>query len=280
MLKKVFILTQFGEPHSWTNEFLQNVGTLGKYGYSWKIFTENKYENVPENVEIVPMTTDQFNDLAQAKLGVRPQMFMTPKGVPSVHVTDFYPFSGVIFEDYLKGFDFWGIANIDIVFGRLDHFLPDDELDKWDVWSDDINAINGIFCLFRNIPLINNLCLEIPHWQQKLTTDPCPKCMGEIGEEVHHTLFGTDEYDMTDLMKRPEVLASVRYGYPKYYPFHGYDRLETQVPNIKLSLKEDGSLWELSEDTRPPIWEHAHKYFGREIAYYHFIVTKKWPPLI
>lgn len=272
-MKKTIVLTQFGSPHPWTNEFLQNVGKLGQYGWSWKIFTENTYENIPPNVEIVPMTTDQFNVLVEKKLGVKTNMFMTESGFPSVHVTDFYVFSGLIFEDWLKDSDFWAIANIDIVFGRLDHFLPDSELDKWDVWTDDVDTINGIFCLFRNIPKVNSLCLLIPKWEEKLSQVPCVRCLGD--NSVGHTLYGTDEYDLTEVMKRPEVLKDIRYGYPKYHYMHSHDRLEQHTPLPKLKIEDDGSLWEFFEDKGVPQWIHAHK-AAREIPYFHFIRTKKW----
>ena len=277
-MKKTIILTQFGSPHPWTEQFLENVGHLGKDGWYWKIFTSNVYQNAPENVEIVPMTTEQFNDLVQSKLGIRPQMFMTEKGVPSVHVTDFYIFSGLIFEDYLKDSVFWGIANIDMVFGRLSHFLPDSELEKWDIWTDDVNVINGIFSLYRNVPIVNTLPLLMPYWREVIGQSPCPKCLGaKVGS---HVLFGSDEYGLTNVMKDPQVLERIRYGYPKYYFMHSHDRLEQHLPEVKLSMKEDGSLWELFEDIGHPDWEHAHPLAGREIPYFHFLRTKKWPEFI
>lgn len=279
MLKKTIILTQFGSPHVWTEQFLENVGKLGQYGWYWKIFTENKYDNVPENVKIVPMNTEQFNDLVQEKLGVRPNMFMTSKGVPSVHVTDFYVFSGLIFEDWLKDSDYWGIANIDIVFGRLDHFLPDSELEKWDVWTDDVNVFNGIFSLLKNTKEVNELCLEIPLWKEKIAQGPCNKCLGLPGE-TSHSLAGTDEYDMTEVLKRPDILEKVKYGYPLYHFMHSYDRLEQHVPEVKLEIQPDGSLWELFTDTAAPDWIHTHSHAAREIAYFHFIRTKAWPNII
>ncbi len=273
-LKKCFVLTQFGSPHKWTEQFLENVGKLGKYGWYWKIFTSNKYENVPDNVEIVPMTTDQFNDLVEDKLGVRPNMFMTQAEVPSVHVTDFYVFTGLIFEDYLKGFDFWGITNIDIVYGRLDRFISDKELEQYDVWTDDIKVINGIFCLFRNRPDINNLCKEIPFWKEKVGQKPCQRC---LGNGYDHTLYGTDEYDMTEVMLKVEKEGRARYGHPKYHPIHSHDRLEQHVPDVKLKIEDDGSLYEFFEDIHGPDWIHARKLLGKQIAYYHFIRTKEWP---
>lgn len=274
MIKKCFILTQFGEPHSWTNEYFENVSRLGKYGWSWKIFTPNTYKKIPTNVEIIPMTADQFNNLVANKVGVRPQMFVTNMGVPSVHVTDFCVAWGKVFEDYLKGFEFWGIPNWDIVYGRLERFLPDIELEDCDVWSDDVNTINGIFTLFRNRDDINVLFKEIPNWREKFAQKPCPRCLG-VGTQ--HTLFGTDEYDMTNVMRELASEGLTRFKYPLHYPLHSHDRLEQHFLDVKLELKKDGSLWELFEDMNPPNWIHSRKFLGKEIAYFHFLRTKKWP---
>lgn len=277
-MKKTIILTQFGSPHAWTQDFFNNVSILGDYGWYWKIFTQNVYEKTPNNVEIVPMSTEEFNNLTAAKLGVRPNMFMTPKGVPSVHVTDFYIFSGLIFEDYLRDSDYWGIANIDMVFGRIDRYLPDDYLKNFDVWTDDVNIINGIFTLFRNDFEVNRLCLQIPHWKEVITQPACAKCLGL--NVRGHTLYGSDEYDLTKVMREPKILEKIRYGYPKPYPIHSHDRLEQHLPEPKLRMLPDGSLFELFEDIGHPDWEHAHPLMGKEIPYFHFLRSKKWPNII
>lgn len=269
-LSKVFILTQFGEPHSWTQEYIDHVQHLEKYGWYWKIFTPNPLKS-KGNVEVIPMTTDQFNDLVFSKLHVRPNLFMTERGVPSVHMTDFCVAWGVIFEDYLKGYDYWGIPNWDIVYGRLDRFLPDSELEKYDVWTDDSKAFNGIFSLMKNIQPVNDLFMRIENWRAKFGQPPCPRCVDGIGS---HVLFGTDEYDMTEVLKRQSL---IRYGQPLNYPIHSHDRLENHVPDVKLEMKKDGTLMELLTDVAPPNWIHAYPHFGREIPYFHFMRTKKWP---
>lgn len=272
-MKKVFLITEFGTPFSWTNEYIKNVGALADTGWYWKIFTPNKYENLPSNVEIIDMTAEQFADLVEQKLEVKINMYTSPLGVPSVHITDFYVASGVIFEDYIKDFDFWGITNMDIVYGRLSRFIPDSLLEQCDVFSDDIHTINGIFSLFRNCYQVNNLFRDIPNWKEKFSQDVCPKCTsGEGG----HTLVGTDEYDLTNVIRKCEWITFI---YPQFYPMHSHDRLEQHVPNVKLSMKEDGSLWELSEDIGHPNWEHARPFIGREIPYFHFIRTKTWPKM-
>ena len=271
ILKKTFVLTMFGSPLPWVNQFIDAVQFLEPYGFYWKVFTPNDIKS-KGNVEIISMTTNQFNDLVEKKLGIRPNMFMTELGVPSVHVTDFLVAWGVIMEDYLKDSDFWGACGWDSVFGRLDHYLPDSYLETCDVWTDDIETINGCFVLFRNTEKVNNLFKQIPDWKAKLAQPPCQRCLGNP-EAWQHTLHGLDEYGLTEVMKN---VKDLRYKYPRYYPLHSHDRLEHQI-KPKLKVQEDGSLWELMADVQPPEWIHARPFIGREILFFHFMKTKKWP---
>lgn len=262
MIKKVFILTQFGTPHEWTEEYLKNIAHLEATGWYWKIFTPNKYENVPSNVEIVPMTIEELNTLMEKKLGINPNNYLLENGLPSKHVSDFYVANGLIFEDYIKGFDFWGITNWDIVYGRLSHFIPDELLNNCDIFTDDVATINGIFSLYKNTEKVNNLFKEIPLWENLFTI---------------HELFGTDEYHMTEVVRKASKEERIVTLFPQYYFLHSHDRLENHIPKVKLETKEDNSLWELYADMGTPDWIHARPFIGREIAYFHFIRTKRWP---
>lgn len=275
MMKKCFVLCQFGTPHPWTQQFINHVQHQKQFGWYWKIFTPNNFES-KGNVEIVPMTVEQFNDLVEKKTGVRPNLAITEDGIPNLHITDFYVATGKIFEDYLKEFDFWGITNIDVVYGRLDHYLPDSELDHYDVFTDDVDTINGVFCLFRNREDINVLYQEIPHWDGAFAQPPCPGCT-KTGTHQHQ-IAGTDEYGMTEVMKHQKRL---RYGYPQYYPFHSYDRLPQHKDEVMLGVKPDGTLIEIFRDSLMEEMPHQllfkRGHFGREIMYFHFLTTKKWP---
>lgn len=273
-LKKTFCLYMFGTTFPWMKEWVPHVQHLGKYGWHWKIFTPNKDVQSVGNVEFIDMSCDQFVDLCEKKIGVRPNLYITSKGVPSVHVTDFIVANGVILEDYLKDTDYVGMTNLDVVYGRLDHFIPDDILSKCDVMSDDINSINGVFSLYKNKVNVNNLFREIEDWEKKFTLPPCSQCVEGKGG---HTLAGTDEYDMSEVCKNAAAQNRIKYLTPHDYPMHSHDRMEQHTPKAKLEIKPDGSLFELFADVNPPKWIHARPFLGREIGYYHFNVTKTWP---
>lgn len=273
MIKKCFVITEFGEPFEWTQKYIDNATKLAKDGWYWMIFTPNQYKST-KNVAVISMDAAQFGDLVEKKLGVKPQMFITPKGVPSVHITDFYVFTGLIFADYLKDMDYWGITNLDIVYGNLSNFIPDEEISKYQIWTDDVGPgggiVNGIFSLWKNTPQVNNLCYKIENWRAKIGQNPCPSCVG-TGDS--HTLFGTDEIEMVPIVQNePNLYGDGDFcGHPKHYPLHSYDRLEQHRPEPKLELKEDGSLWEKFNDTV------TGYVAAKEIAYFHFSYTKKWP---
>src|ERR1035437_10243894 len=107
-MKKTFIILMFGTPFTWIDKFIDSVQHLQKYGWSWIIFTPNPLES-KGNVKIVKMDIKQFCELVGKKTNIKPVIYITPTGVPSVHVTDFMVAYGKIFEDWLKDSDFWGM---------------------------------------------------------------------------------------------------------------------------------------------------------------------------
>ena len=60
------------------------------------------------------------------------------------------PSFGLVFEEYLKGYDFWGHTDMDVIFGNLRSFIPEFILDNYDrVYA------RGHLSMFRNNPQIN-----------------------------------------------------------------------------------------------------------------------------
>src|SRR5678816_2825204 len=129
---------------------------LARYDWYLKVFTPNPWKS-SGNIEIIPMTIEGFDALIEKHCGVKVGNYLTPEGVPHKLVSEYYPAYGEIFQEFTRSFEFWGHTNWDMVYGRLDRFLPDSVLRTCDIWSDDPNAIDGIFCLYRNAAEINNL---------------------------------------------------------------------------------------------------------------------------
>lgn len=252
--KKVILNLMFGEPFSWLEQYLDNVEHLHKDGYYWHIYTPHKIKP-RKNVEIIPMTLEDFDKLVIKYTGINPQNYME-EGRPHKLTSDMYPAYGWILQDYIKDFDYWGHTNWDVVYGDIAKFIPDSEIEKYQIWSDTPREINGVWTLYKNDKETNNLFREIPEWEKMFR---------------EHELFYLDETHFTHTMRKLEAESRVKWGYPKHYQLLGYDRFTKHKPEPQLEFKEDGALYEIDTDLV------TGARVGREIPMFHFSYTKKWP---
>ena len=51
-------------------------------------------------------------------------------------------------------------------------------------------------------------------------------------------------------------------------------KLEKLFKGVRANLLHN---WELLKDANPPEWKHARPFLGKEIPYFHFMKTKRWP---
>lgn len=229
---------------------------LASQGWYLKVFTPNPWKS-KGNIEILPMTIEEFDELILKYCEVHPHNFINEHGVPDKLVSDYYPAYGQIFQDYIRGFQFWAHTNWDMVYGRLDHYIPDETLENCDIWTDDVGAINGILTIYRNRWSINNLFRYVPNWKESFVT---------------HEATGFDEIQMTRALKTITEETNARILCPPYFPFHSYDRLIQHQPKPNIYFEKDGALIERFEDSRA-----ARGFYGREIMTFHFSRTKQWP---
>lgn len=101
---------------------------------------------------------DELNDLASKKLG-----FCVRK--ESYSQVDLQPAYGVIFEEFIKGYDFWGHCDIDVVWGDIREFLSDEILRDFDIISFRKDFTAGHFTLWRNVLEINSIFKSIPDFR-------------------------------------------------------------------------------------------------------------------
>jgi hypothetical protein len=116
------------------------------------IFSDAIYTaDLPKNVKIISFSLLNFNLLATEKLGFKIVLKNAYK------LCDFKPAYGVIFSDYLAKYGFWGMCDIDIIFGRIREFITDEMLDRFDIINTRHDYLTGSFMLFRNNDAANNL---------------------------------------------------------------------------------------------------------------------------
>lgn len=115
---------------------------------------------LPPNVCLESLSREAFNRLASTRLGMEINLQNPYK------ICDLRPAFGIIFRDYTGDADFWGYSDLDLVYGRLDHFLPAALLEEHDVISARRDYLTGHFALFRNRDEINTLFRQSPCHEQ------------------------------------------------------------------------------------------------------------------
>lgn len=110
------------------------------------------------------MTFDQLRSLARAKLPV-------PVRLERVrNVCDLRPAYGLVFEEYIEGYEYWAFGDEDVLYGDLDRMLAPHLDGRSDLVVPARNGKSGHLTLVRNRPRSNELALEDPAYAQVLAS--------------------------------------------------------------------------------------------------------------
>lgn len=140
-LKKIMITPFFGDLPEWKNKFKIPIG------YDWLLDT----------------------DIDSFRLRVKRVLGFDYPGLPGTgKVWDYRCALGLLYAEDIQDYDFWGHCDFDMVFGDVEKWFTDEELEKLDVWSNHHSYVNGCFSLYRNSKEVNELFTKSPFWKSIL----------------------------------------------------------------------------------------------------------------
>lgn len=91
------------------------------------LFTDAIYNKIlPKNVKIINFSLNNIKELLEKNLKI-PVWLESP-----YKLCDYKPMYGLIFKEYLKGYDFWAYCDMDLLFGDIREFLTDEMLEKYE----------------------------------------------------------------------------------------------------------------------------------------------------
>lgn len=151
-MKICFIITFYGKWPPWMPLFLKSCSYNPQI--NWLLVTDLEWEDLPENVCLHREVIGDLVVRIQSKIGISVVELKPYK------LCDYKPAFGVLFDDLLEGYDFWGHCDLDVAFGNLAHFIDDETLAKTDIYSP-FNRSCGHFQLYRNCEKVNTLFLQI-----------------------------------------------------------------------------------------------------------------------
>ncbi len=183
------------------------------------------------NVKTQYMSFDAYGDLVHQRTGL------------SLHLQDPYklcdirPLFGWIHAEELKPYDFYGYADVDVVFGDIRSFYTNELLSKYDVFSTHAHILSGHFSLFRNTRVHWFMFEHIGGWEEKLQAEE---------------YIGLDEMLLLAYQKWSQVIYPglsfwrkwrLRRGLPQLYMKEQYSTPFTPIPWI------DGTTYADQPDT-------------------------------
>lgn len=207
MKKICFIIPYFGKLPSnftiWLNSCKWNK-TI-----NWIIYTNDKTKyNFPENVQVKYCEFDDLVNKIQKLYNFKVNIDSYWK------ICYFKPAYGEIFKDDLKGFDYWGHCDMDLIWGDIRKFITDDILEKYDKIG-----FQGHSTIYKNSDKINAIYKtkvpNVPTYKQIFTGEIDKYCFDENGMEEIFKFLKIDYYKETNFAH----LSKYDYSfYLKYLP--------------------------------------------------------------
>ncbi len=178
-----FIVPWYGPWPAWMPAFLLTCEQ--NPDITWIIPTESVPPPGPNNVLFVNMPLVELSARAKKALGFDVHIATAYK------LCDYKPLYGLIFQKELEGIDFWGHADLDLLWGSIRSFITPEITKQFDVICGSDSGIIGHCTLYRNIPQLSSYILKMPGLQ-KLLTMPHYKEIDELrcNEWLHNGMRG------------------------------------------------------------------------------------------
>ncbi len=281
MKKKILLIAVYlGKQPRWMDAYLRSCEK--NPDVNWLLMVDWKeLPKAPKNVKIKRITKKGLETLAKEITGARNILKNTYK------ICDYKPLYGILFQEDVRGYDFWGFTDLDLIHGNIRKFITEDVLDKYDVISASKYYCTGHFTLIRNSKKTNSL-YKMNRYYKEL-----------FGNDVY---AGFDELGLTEILKRKSVSKSIRWYHENINACTSDDRwFSSKVNEIANKEMKDYDFknvakWDRTKGTDldasaygPCIWDSGtlrHAESGKEVMYLHFsewaamnkpkICTDKW----
>lgn len=244
MGKIVMIVPYLGKWPLWFDAYLLSVAANPTI--HWLCPTDCEIpKKHPANITFLPTTlallNQRVNKIVQAEVPLNPRKFC-----------DLKPAYAEIFAENIEEYDFWGICDMDIVWGDIRKFTTPQILDEYDIISSRNQNISGHFTLFRNNPKINALYKQLPNYKALFEV---PKLQRMDEEALTEYLWNKIENDPTYniRIKWDTILCNQENGRDSHQEYH-----------LDKWLWKEGKMLELKNGK--PI---------NEVMYLHFINWKR-----
>jgi Family of unknown function (DUF6625) len=238
--RALLILPYFGSFSPWFPLYLHSLAI--QHTLDLLLLSDAQPPELPPNARLVEMTLDQVRELATARLGTPVRLQRTR------NICDLRPGYGMVFEEFIRGYEYWAFGDEDILYGDLDRMLAphlDGTIDLVIPGTNKLRTQGGIqgpLTVIRNHPRTNQLAIKDPAYKQVLVS------VEHWAYDETSWRYGREISSFTKIVKEAEARGelSIRWGIPS----------ATHLPQRGRWYVYDGRA--LHEDN------------GKELLYYHW----------
>lgn len=251
------VICFFGKVPTWIKFFFKSCAH--NPAVNFLLFTDCiSSVDAPANVEIIPCTLEDIKAQADAALGLDISLDTPYK------LCDLKAAYGAIFSAYLKPYTFWGMTDLDVVYGDIKRFITDDLLAANDVVTAHEDYLVGHFSLYRNAPPFSQLFRESKDYKQVFES-PQMVSFSECGYEwttyVRRQTKKAEAAQIDSMTHVVNRMAAAQQVQKSFIP------LVREKPTLHkknwLLLWQDGKLYNIADES--------------EIMYFHFHLFKNTP---
>lgn len=179
---------------------------------------------------------------------------------------DLKPFYGIVHKELVDEYDYWGFADVDLVYGDLSPLVNKVKTKRYDLITTHADRIAGHFTLIRTASSYTLKCLEIECWKDRLQ------------EEY---VYGLDEHDLTLIVYplQKQIWRAYRFVGRRmgiiYYNFFRLFNVFTNFFSRHFFQEYYTSI--LPKDGEEYIYVDGRVIdpYGRSLPYLHFLFFKK-----
>lgn len=262
MRKCCFIVPYYGKFPDYFQLFLHTCRWNPDFDWLFVTDIDDPYD-WPDNVHRLHLSFSELKALIQSKFNFRISLERPYK------LCDFKPTYGYVFEEYLKDYKCWGHCDVDVIMGKISHFLTDELLDTYDK----IFAL-GHFTIYRNTSENNRVFMKDINgyypYRDKLSRDESftfdeefkPHNVNQVFLHHHKKVFYTD-YSLCPHKYFTRFLRMILVKSP----------IRDDVFEIcNESLKDAVYTWE--EGCLKRYYYHYNVWICEEFLYMHFLHRK------
>lgn len=247
MKKLILINCYFGTYPDYFKLFLKSC--VYNKDIDFLLFTDQNIISPTANIRIVKISFQHFKNLFYEKINHNIVLDRPYK------ICDYKPSFGYVLQDYISDYAFWGHCDIDMILGRVMHFLPSNIFENFDKIYQ-----HGHLCIYRNTSDNNRRFMADGgmNYQEVFATKAILVFDEIIGMQKKFEILGIPAYKKVDHVD----ISIQKYKFTKV---NSWLSKETRKTN---NYKYQVFFWEKGRVYRAAYINHKIKY--DEFNYLHF----------